>query len=275
MKKIFQENSTYTKVENEVIKKINNNPMEFIESDLISYSKKINCSKSAIQRLVKILNFDSLQQMKQHIHQELIFNKLFFDVNDNSSTKDRINNLKIYNNFSINKTIDSIDYQELNKIIKKINSSKQILVFGVGSSYLASTELANNILKLGFSINASSDIHNTLLTISSFTKNDLLILFTKSGQTKEIKFFQENLNKFPFDILVITSNKDFAKNFTYKIIHIDMEKKERLIATSSKISQLIISDIIFYELFYQFKNNKKIIEKNNLFIDKWNEKNKE
>ncbi|WP_022935482.1 MurR/RpiR family transcriptional regulator [Mesomycoplasma moatsii] len=271
MNKIFNNSESYSIVENEIINRINDNPKEFVELDLVSYSKKINCSKSAIQRLVKLLNFESLFSMKQYVNESIIFNDLFFNIKDNITTKDRVNNIKSYNNFAINETIMNLDIKNLSKIISKICKAKQILVFGIGSSYLAATEFSNNMLKLGFSISASNDIHNSLLILSNFSKTDLLILFTKSGVAKEIQFFKKNKQEFLFDILVVTANENYAKEFKYKIIHKDMEKKERIIATSSKICQLIISDIIFYEIFYQ-KNDKRIIENNKQFINKWNNK---
>lgn len=271
MNKIFDISENYSIVENEIINKINENPNEFVELDLISYSKKINCSKSSIQRLVKLLNFESLFSMKQYVNESIIFNDLYFNIKDNETAKNRINNIKSYNNFAINETIMNLDIKNLSKIVSRISKSKQILVFGVGSSYLATIEFSNNMLKLGFAISASNDIHNSLLILSNFSKNDLLILFTKSGITKEIKFFKKNKSRFLFDILVITANENYANDFKYKIIHKEMEKKDRIIATSSKICQLIISDIIFYEIFY-LKNNKKIVEKNKQFIDGWNNK---
>ena len=268
--KIFQNNPEYSYVENEIINAINHEPLIFLTHSLIEYSKKINCSKSAISRLVKLLKFTNLNQMKLFVQEQLILNNFYYDINQNETMSLRINNIKSYNNFAINKTIESIDLNNLKVIIDKITQSKTIHLFGVGSSYLAAYELANNLLKINFNVSCSQDIHNSILTIANFQEQDFLILFSKSGTTKEINFLIEQMRIKNSNILLITANAKLkTKNNFFVIHHKEIDKDYRIIATSSKISQLIISDIIFYEIFFQSKQNMNLIENTFIELKKW------
>ena len=83
--KIFQNNPEYSYVENEIINAINHEPLIFLTHSLIEYSKKINCSKSAISRLVKLLKFTNLNQMKLFVQEQLILNNFYYDINQNET----------------------------------------------------------------------------------------------------------------------------------------------------------------------------------------------
>ena len=268
--KIFENNHQYSYVENEIINAINDDPLTFLANNLIEYSQKINCSKSAISRLVKLLNFTNFNQMKLFVQEQLILNSFYYDINQNNTMSLRINNIKSYNNFAINKTIEAIKLEDLKIIIDQIIGAKTIHLFGVGSSYLAAYELANNLLKINFNVSCSQDIHNSILTIANFQANDFLILFSKSGTTKEINFLIEQMKNKSANILLITANEKIkTKDNFFVIHHKEINKDYRIIATSSKICQLIISDIIFYEIFFQSQKNMQLIENTFVELKKW------
>lgn len=268
--KIFKNNERYSIVENQIIDEINKDPITFLNLNLMEYSKKINCSKSAISRMVKILNFNSIFQMKLFVHEKMIFDNLFYNINQNQTTQSRINNIKSYNNYAINKTIENLNLKSLKLAVSKIIEVKKIHIFGVGSSYLAAYEFTNNLLKINFSASCSQDIHNSILILGNFNKNDLVILFSKSGKTKEILYLIDECSKQGIQIILITSNVEFKNNNNLvTIIHEEITKNERIIATSSKISQLIISDILFYEIFFSSSKNGDFVDNSLISLRNW------
>ena len=268
--KIFATSTQYSYVENEIIEAINAKPLDFINHSLIEYSKKINCSKSAISRVAKLLNFSSLNQMKLYVQEQIVLHNLYFDIHHNQSMIERINNIKSYNNYAINKTIEMIDLAHLKTITNQLIQAQRIHIFGVGSSYLAAYELANNLLKINYHASCSQDIHNSLLVLSNFQSNDFLILFSKTATTKEIAFLLKIIPAKKIQVLLITANETIqSRDNCFVLTHKDLNKEPRIIATSSKICQLIISDILFYEIFFQSKKNLQLVENTLVELGKW------
>ncbi|MDK2819786.1 MAG: MurR/RpiR family transcriptional regulator [Mycoplasmataceae bacterium] len=252
---IIKTEEHFSDLEKEIIQEINTNPNNFLLLNIVDYSKILFTSKSSISRLSQKLGFANLMEMKLFVKEQLTKNEFSYNINPDSLLKDRISNLKSYNNFAINETLTNLDLDNLQKICIKIYNSKKIITFGVGSSFLAALELANNLQKIGLNIAASNDIHNSILKISNFNEEDLLICFSKTGITKEVIFLNKAAKHVNSKTLLITAQNDEVENIDFKIHLMDLKKDNRIVATSSKISQIVVADAIFLEIYSLLKNN--------------------
>lgn len=265
---IIKPNNSLSDLEKDIVKDINENPTNFLVFNIIDYSKSLFTSKSSISRLSQKLGFSNLMEMKLFVKEQLTKNEFNYNINPDISLKDRINNLKSYNNYAINETLINLNIDNLAMICSEISKAKKIIVFGVGSSYLAAMELAKNLHKIGLNIVSSSDIHNAILKISNFSNDDLLICFSKSGMTKEIKFINKAAKYVNANTLLITASNSEFENVDFKIHLMDLKKDYRVVATSSKISQIVIADIIFLEIHLLLKNLQNI-EKEKELLKMW------
>ena len=265
---IIQLNNSLSELEIDIVKEININPSQFLLLNIVDYAKEIFTSKSSISRLSQKLGFTTILEMKLFIKQELTKIEMSYNISSNTSLDDRINNLRSYNNYAINETLINLDLKNFSKICQEIFKAKKIIIFGVGSSYLASLELATNLQKIGLNVVASNDVHNSILKVAHFNEKDLLICFSKSGTTKEVLFINQCVKNVEGKTLLITANQKKLKNIDFKINLMDLAKNMRVIATSSKISQLILSDAIFLEI-YLLTNNQDKIQQEKEFLDNW------
>ncbi|MGL5592134.1 MAG: MurR/RpiR family transcriptional regulator [Metamycoplasmataceae bacterium] len=265
---ILKTDSSLSELEKKIVQEINSNPASFLSLNIVEYAKSIFTTKSSISRLSQKLKFSSILEMKLFVNQELTKQQLSYNIGSDTSIEDRINNLRSYNNYAINETLMNLDLKNFQKICKEISNAKKIIIFGVGSSYLATLELATNLQKIGFNVVALSDVHNSILKVAHFTKNDLLICFSKSGKTKEVLFLNEATKSIGGKTLLITAEKDNLKNVDFTINLKDLTKDNRIIATSSKISQIILADAIFLEIYLSTKNVEKIENEREL-LNKW------
>lgn len=268
MNEIIKINDSLSELEREIVQEINTNPSQFLLLNIVNYSKSIFTSKSSISRLSQKLGFANILEMKLFINQELTKQQLSYNIISDISIDDRINNLRSYNNYAINETLINLDLQNFSRICNEILNAKKMVIFGVGSSYLAALELATNLQKIGLNVVASNDVHNSILKVAHFNKEDLLICFSKSGTTKEVLFLNESAKSIGGKTLLITAKKDKSKNVDFTINLMDLVKDNRVIATSSKISQIILSDAIFLEIYLLIKNNEKM-ENEKKLLNKW------
>ncbi|MDY0393607.1 MurR/RpiR family transcriptional regulator [Virgibacillus halophilus] len=95
---------------------------------------------------------------------------------------------RIQNNFGqvIDRTISLIDKEVLDRAITAIEQSKRIFIFGIGASGLAAQEAQVSFLRVGRSAKAIIDSHFQAMEATTFTKEDVVIVLSLSGRTKDI-----------------------------------------------------------------------------------------
>lgn len=266
--KIFKEIDRLTYNEKFLLEKINEYPHKFLNLNIIDFSEEFFTTKSTLFRLVKKLNFDSVLDMKLFCQRELA-KKGLYQLEIDSTTQSRLNNLKTYNTYAIINTIESLDVKLFTLVCNKISGSRKILIYGIGSSFLASHELSISLQKININAFASDEIHETILKISSFNKDDLIIIFSKSAKNKEILFLLEQAKSLKIPSVLITGNEQIKDIFTYKILFKNMLKDRRIIATCSKTSEIIIADAILYEVYFMNKNNDVVLDTSLKLLKKW------
>ena len=164
------------------------------------------------------------------------------------------------NNYkNIARNVIDLEIQALKKLKRSINNSfnqavdaitkcqSKIILCGVGKSYLIASKISATLSSVGcpsFSLSASDCSHGDLGSIS---KKDLLILFSNSGETQELKPVIQYANRNRITIIGIVSKKN---SVLYKASDIKLfipEVKEAglgIVPTSSTCEQLAIGDCL-------------------------------
>lgn len=139
--------------------------------------------------------------------------------------------------------------EQIDPVIEVLLHNKGKLVFmGVGKSGLIGRKLAATFSSTGtpsFFVHATESVHGDLGMIG---KNDVVILISNSGETKEILAPLKSLNIIGVTTIAFTGNEDssLAKACDYKvIIHVDNEAdKLNLAPTNSSTAVLVVGDAI-------------------------------
>lgn len=268
--KIFKEKNALTYNEKFLLDKINEYPHKFLNLNIVDFASEFFSTKSTLSRLIKKLGFESVLDMKLYCQRELTKSGLY-QLEIDSDLPSRLNNLKTYNNYAITNTIENLDLKSFSQVCKRISLASKILVFGIRSSFLACYELATNLQKLGKNANAYDEIHETILKIASFNSHDLIIIFSKNANNKEVLFLLEKAKEMGIDSILITANESISENITYKILLKNMVKDKRIIATCSKTSQIVLADAILHEIYFMNKNNDQIINSAQKLMNDWRE----
>jgi len=177
------------------------------------------------------------------------------------------------NNYKkIAKDVIDLEIQALKKLKKSINNSfdqavntivkcqSKVILCGVGKSFLIASKISATFSSVGcpsFSLAASDCAHGDLGSIS---KKDVLILFSNSGETQELKPVIQYANRNKIMIIGIVSKK---KSLLYKAADIKLfipEVKEAglgIVPTSSTCEQLAIGDCLAVAALNKKGFNKK------------------
>ena len=131
-------------------------------------------------------------------------------------------------------------------VIKIARCQSKVVLCGVGKSGLIASKIAATLASVGtpsFNLAASEASHGDLGMIS---KNDILILISNSGQTRELKNIIQYANRNKIILIGMVSKKDsiLYKASDIKLLTPQVIEAEGIIPTSSTTSQLALGDAL-------------------------------
>ena len=156
------------------------------------------------------------------------------------------------------RNVINLEIKALQKLKKNINQSfneavikiarcqSKVILCGVGKSGLIASKIAATLASVGtpsFNLAASEASHGDLGMIS---KNDILILISNSGQTRELKNIIQFANRNKIFLIGIVSKKNSVlyKASDIKLLTPQAIEAEGIIPTSSTTSQLALGDAL-------------------------------
>ena len=187
----------FTKAENAIIEYF----LSVSEYDIAlitikSLNQITSTGRSTIDRLSSKLGFKGFKEFKsqllyesQFMHSTIsqsIFEKKTIPSIIESDTYSEIAN-KIFKNASIRslKFADMLAKTlQLTKLVKLLENSNRIEVFGEGASGVVCQDMYQRLLRLGLNINYSESYHEKIAHASLMTNKDLAIGISYSGKTK-------------------------------------------------------------------------------------------
>lgn len=277
MKKVIYRLQTYynnqaTEVEKPVIRYILDNPREVISTDIHKLARLGFCSAATIVRICKKNGISGYKDLKLALMNELNFNDNL--IKDSVKAKNATGAPEIVNEIfnenikAINNTYNLIDYEVVDKVINLMKKAKVIRLFAIGASYLVAKDLQQKFERINkFSV-LYEDTHLQIVNSNNATKDDLAIIISYSGETKELTSMAKNIKSNGCKIVSITqySNNKLMSMADYNLFVPQIEKSLRIGAGSSRISQLSVVDYL-YHLYLEVEDKKymeKIIQTNKL-----------
>lgn len=263
-----------TSSEKEIINYILNNYNEVIRYDVRTLAEKTFSSASTIVRLCKKLGFSGFSEMKNALIYEVALTEsnkkqLNKSVEDTHNVQDTIEMILQKTQTSLTNTSKLQNEDDILEVIDMIERSGSINLFGMGSSLLAARDMKQKFLRVGKVLNIDDDWHTQYLFAKNSDSNTLAIIFSYSGNTKEIIECVKVLKQNSAKIVSITGflNSYVAKNSDIVLQVAPSEVIPRTGAFSSRISQLHIIDIL-YNIYINRHYEKSIEKLSNNFIGK-------
>jgi DNA-binding MurR/RpiR family transcriptional regulator len=267
--KIINDVENLTSSEQFLVDFINKNPEIFINQTTSEISKKANVSASALTRLSKKLNYPnlkSLQIMVANKHHEIQKN---FVLQHEGNLQQNLKNLKKFNTYLFKEILDHLNLEILENLINKILNTKKILIFGKDLNFIPAYSLALNFEKIGYSIITDLDFKRLLINLPKLKQNDLVIIFSSNLISSEVNFLIQKCFELQIPVALITSNANFIQKskIKYLLDFPPIELNPEFLDTNEKNSQLIISEIIYFEVFNKHHFNKKTVQKTNELLN--------
>lgn len=230
------------------------NPAAVIMSTLSDIASLANVSETTIIRFLHKLNYSSYQVFRVKIAQEISTGKtdgIYDEVTEGDSVPNVVDKVIQSTARAIQDSEQIIDPEQIEILVNNLLHARHILIIGMGSSAAQAYDMCHKLLKLDIPCcTYSHDPHLINIRAANMAEKDLLIIFSHSGESREVldgaRFAAANgctvaaITSYPrstlssmSDIVILSSSRE--TNF-----HSD--------AMISRIIQLSIIDMIYIAL---------------------------
>jgi DNA-binding MurR/RpiR family transcriptional regulator len=244
--KISLMESYATKQERVIIDFIRNNPIkEIIMLSITEFSEKVNVGDATMLRFCRKLGLKGYSEFRFLLSQSI----------NNPEVETGNEAARILENMvlALKSTYDLLDYKHIEKAANLVLQAKNVYAFGSGNSGLAAHEFRNKVLRFGLNVINFSDNHFQLISTSVMNEKDVLILFSVSGQTKDMVNIAKMAARQGVNLIVVTNYlKSPLAKFATALLYV-VGKSAPLNSGSlvSKVSQLYVVDVLSKEILLQ------------------------
>jgi DNA-binding MurR/RpiR family transcriptional regulator len=250
--------ATYTKSDQKIIDFIKSNFKDVIHLSITEFSDKIEVGETTIVRFCKKLGYKGYHDFKLAIAQDDTFRK------EEKLNADTISDRIYKNMIAVLEDSRNLINQELIKSsIIMINEARNIYFYGIGASGITALEAHSKFFRISPKFTSLIDSHFQTMAAQIMTKDDLIIVITISGSTKDIVDAVSYAKARGTKVIAITNYKKSPITKYSDIVLLTSGKLDDLNGGSlvEKISQLYVIDILFMEYINQ---SKQLVENREL-----------
>ena len=242
--------------EGRIIKYLRDKGLEACYTPIDSMAHECKVSRTSISRLAKKFGYTSLRDFRIAYAKELgtpdrssLYLNALVDNNAESS-ENTLKKLVDINIAILQRTAENLNLKIIDVLAKKITRSGRIFFLGIGNSGFVAQDSAYKFSRIGIDARAITDSHSIQMQSTLMKSNDIIIVISNSGETKEIIKATNLAIGVGAIVVAITSNGEstLLELAKYSLTY---EARESIIDTgsiNSKISVFFIIDILFVQV---------------------------
>ncbi|TQS71133.1 MurR/RpiR family transcriptional regulator [Ornithinibacillus gellani] len=242
------------------------NPDRVIHYTINQIAEELRIADSTVFRFCKRIGFKGFQAMKIALAAEIVspINEINEKIEENDSIGVITEKIFRSNIKTIEDTLQIQDEHLITKTVNAIMKANKVHFFGSGGSAIVALDAYHKFIRSGIHANADLDSHLQIMSASQMDENDVAILISLSGSTKDLLEISQVLKKNNVPIIAITN---FAKSYLTENADISLftisdETDFRLEALSSRIAQLSIIDVLYTNVMIATKESgRKALQK--------------
>ena len=238
--------------EKTVAKYILEDPSLVMQYNIRELAARLYVSPATVVRLSQILGFKGYREFKQAMvyglaQYENNGKEHLSDIGRQDTIQEIAEKITYQNTKSLEETLSFLDVEVIQKCVEHLCRCRQVLLFGMGASLCVAKDASLKFLRVNKSCFVMDDWHSQYLLAQNSTSEDFAIIFSYSGETSEMIKCAEQLNLNGTPLLAITryAESTLSGKADYLLYTSAREALFRRGASSSRISQLNIMDILY------------------------------
>lgn len=242
----------FTKGEKRVAEYVLTHPSDVLHMSISDLSDKCETGDTTVFRFCRTLNLNGYQEFKIHLAQSVSLHNASGNPtgeaqkDDLASVVDRVLETSIS---SLNETHSLLDLRKIEEAVNHFCQARTIRFFGMGASYLSAQEAHYKFLRITDNTSCVMDPHFQAMAAALMTPEDVAVVFTHSGSSKDAIHILKTLRQTGCYIICITRFKKSPATELSDIVLLcgDNEAPMQGGSFSARIAQLYITDVIYSE----------------------------
>ncbi len=232
-------------------------PQIVVENTITELARACNTSEASIVRFCRALGLTGYPQLKLQMASELGKESAQLgangsgaygaDISPSDTLAEMVSKIASSEILGIRETADSIDIEVLQRVVRRLERAKRVVLFGVGASNAGAQDLAQKLLRIGHVALAFHDAHDALVSAALIDAGDVAVGFSHNGKTKETNAFLRGAKQGGAFTVAITNVPDspLTDHADAVLRTAVRETTFRSGAMASRIAQLTIVDYLF------------------------------
>lgn len=182
---IQSEYNQLTKAEKKVADYVLQNKKEVLYMSITDLADACHVGDTSVYRFCRTMKLDGYQDFKMKL--SLSLNELEGDspaqeTQDSDTMESRVMEAHIS---AIRESYFLLDKRKLEQVIEMIEKAKRVFFFGIGDSLITAMEARNKFIRVTGKVGCITDPHIQSMAASTMNEEDLLIIISYSGATKD------------------------------------------------------------------------------------------
>ncbi|QCX34322.1 MurR/RpiR family transcriptional regulator [Caloramator sp. E03] len=235
--------------ERKIAEYIINNTEKISDLSIVELAKESNTSEASIVRFCKTMGYKGYQDMKIKISVDFTYKAKSIQgfVNADDSVEMIISKISKNNMQSIEKTMNILDKNDVERAAEALINARKINFYGVGASAIVAQDAMQKFTRINEFCTAYNDIHLQLASASNLTNGDVAVGISYSGRTSDTVDVLKIAKNAGATTICITKfgNSPITEVSDIKLFIYSTEAIFRSAAMASRIVQMNVIDILF------------------------------
>lgn len=239
--------------ERKIAQFILDNPQSILNSTVNDIGIQAKTSGAAVIRLCKSLGLTGFQDLKVRIAGDLVkpVEQGYRDIEPDESFFSIVQKTTSNSIQSIRDSEEIINYEELERAVHTLAPAKNVHFFGIGASNIIAKDAQQKYLRIQKNATAFTDTHLVATLIANADEDDVVFGISHSGETQEVINVMALAKERGVKTISLTK---YGQSSVSSLADIKLftsysaEALFRSAATSSRLSQLYMMDILFLSM---------------------------
>lgn len=238
-----------------VARVLQEDPGRALTSTITELAEACDTSVASVVRFCRAIGFSGYAELRVGLAQELGKESAQFagragygaEIAETDSLPELASKISLLEILAIQETVDTLDYEALDRIVDALDAADRILLYGVGASQLVAQDLGHKLLRIGRNAFVPADSHEALAIAVLAPERTVAVGFSNLGETMETLRFLTAADEAGATTVGITSSRgaaitELADHCLYTAVR---ETPFRAAAMVSRMAQLAVVDCIF------------------------------
>lgn len=229
-----------------------NHPESVLQLTVRDLAREAHSSQAAVIRLCRTLQINGYSQLKVLLTADLVRNERqpaseYVELNPATTFDMQLQSFAQATEKSIHHTLNHLSESDLATVSARLAQARRVFTFGVAASQLVAEDLAQKLTRLGYPVTHWVDVHLATMTAAILEPEDVAILISFSGATREVVEIAELIHQRGSLLVAVTQfrPKNPLAQLADVVFYVTaVEPTPRIGATTSVMASLLVGDAL-------------------------------